>query len=195
LLWVRKRCCARVGARDGAPVAESVRAPLPGVSLGFGDDPAGDSRGGGCSCATGYRVDNDRGSAIAEDGMVIVAEGYVGRDHGNVGGAIGGDDERKIRDVAGGGCVMAVLGAAGIEVRASALEVRRIALRDLVNVDGVFARRKIFDVERDFDAFRRAGELRGSDVLAVGILEFHGYRFGSGAAVRFLGLGGRSQSE
>jgi hypothetical protein len=53
-----------------------------------------------------------------------------------------------------------MLSAAGIEVRASGFEVGRIAFGDLMNVNGVFARRQILDVQRDFDAFWRAGKLR-----------------------------------
>jgi hypothetical protein len=62
-------------------------------------------------------------------------------------------------------------------------------------VDGVFSRRKILDVQRDFNAFRRAGKLGSAHALAFGIFEFHGYRFGSGTAMRILGLGRGSQSE
>ena len=90
---------------------------------------------------------------------------------------------------------MAVLRAAGIEMGASGFEVGRIALCDLMNVDGVFSRRKILDVQRDFNAFRRAGKLGGAHALAVGIFEFNGYRFGSRAATRILGLDRGSQSE
>jgi len=102
----------------------------------------------------------DRCSTIAENGVVIVAESYVWRDYGNVGCAIGADDERKIRDVTGRGAIVAMLSAAGIEVRASGFEVGRIAFSDLMNVNGVFARRQILDVQRDFDALWRAGKLR-----------------------------------
>ena len=79
-----------------------------------------------------------------------------------MGGAVGGDDERKIRDVADGGGVMVMFNATGIEVRSSGLEVRRIAFGDLMDVDGMFAWRKILDVQRDFDAFWRAGKLAPS---------------------------------
>ena len=146
-------------AGDGAPVAESMRAPLRAVLLRLTDDAAGDSRRGSCSCAACYRVNHNRSSSIAKDGVVIVAEGYVGRDDRNVGGAVGANDERKIRDVASRCCVMAVLSAAGIEMRASGFEVGRFAFCDLMNVDGVFAWRQILDVQCDFDAFRRAGKL------------------------------------
>src|SRR6202035_5061679 len=124
-------------AGDGAPVAESMRAPAPAVFLRLADDAAGDSCRGSCSRAARYGVNHNRRSSIAEDGVVIVAEGYVGRDDRNVGGAVGADDERKIRDVACGRPVVTVLRAAGTEVRASGFEVGRVALCDLMNVDGV----------------------------------------------------------
>jgi hypothetical protein len=57
-----------------------------------------------------------------------------------------------------------------------------------MNVDGVFARRKTLDVQRDFDAFWSAGKLRGAHTLAVGIFEIDCHCFGSRATVRILGL-------
>jgi hypothetical protein len=144
----------------GAPETISIRAPVPATSLWFADDPAGNARRGGGSGATGKCMDYDRCSTIAENGVVIVAESYVWRDYGNVGCAIGTDDERKIRNVACGSAIVAMLSATGIEVRASGFEVGRVAFSDLMNVNGVFARRQILDVERDFDAFWRAGKLR-----------------------------------
>lgn len=131
-------------------------------------------------------MDDDRGAAIAKDGMIVVAECYVRSDYRNVGGAVGGDNEREIRDVSRGRTVMMMLGAAGVEMGASRLEVWRIAQSDLVNVDGMLAGRKIFDVKSDLDAVRRAGKKRRSNTLAFGILEFYSDRFGRGAAVRIL---------
>src|SRR5580700_8439154 len=136
-----------------------MRATVGAVFLRLTDDAAGDARRGSRSCAACYGVNHDRSSSIAKDGGVIVAEGYVGRDDRNVGGAVGANDERKIRDVASRCCVMAVLSAAGIEMRAGGLEVGRFAFCDLMNVDGVFAWRQILDVQCDFDAFRSAGKL------------------------------------
>jgi len=101
-------------------------------------------------------VDYDGGATVTEDGVVIVAESYVGGDYGDVGGTVGAYDQGKIGDVAGGCGVMVVFGTAGVEVRTGGFEVGRIALRDLMNVEGVFARREIFDVQRDFNALRRA---------------------------------------
>ncbi len=145
--------------------------------LRFLDDAAGDARGSGGSAAFRHRVDYDCGSAVAKDGVVIVAESYVWCNDGNMGGAVGGDDERKIRDVADGGGVMVMFNATGIEVRASGLEVRRIAFGDLMDVDGMFAWRKILDVQRDFDAFWRAGKLGRPNIVTIGIPEFDGHRF------------------
>lgn len=60
--------------------------------LGFGDDGASDPRWSGGSGALRCRVNDDGGSSIAEDGMVIVAEGYVWRNDGDMGGAVGRHD-------------------------------------------------------------------------------------------------------
>jgi hypothetical protein len=108
---------------------------------------------------------------------------------------VSADDKRKIRDVARGSAVVVVLSAARIEVGTCGLKIGRVTFGNLMNVDGMFARWQIFDVERDFDTFRRAGKLRCSHALAVGILEFDDYRLGSGAAMRLLGLGGRIEGE
>lgn len=147
------------------------------LSLWPSDDAAGNTRGSGRSAAFRHRVDHDRGTSITEDGVVIVAQSDIWRDDGNVGGAIGGNDERKIRDVAGGGCVVVVFSAAGIEVRSRGLEVWRFAFCDLMDMDGMFAWRKILDVQRYFDPFGRPGEQRRSNIVAIGIPEFDGHRF------------------
>jgi hypothetical protein len=64
-------------------------------------------------------------------------------------------------------------------MRTGGFEVGRIALRDLMNVEGVFAGRKIFDVQRDFDALRRARKYARTHTLAVGVFELDRHRLGS----------------
>lgn len=142
--------------------------------LGSLDDSAGNARG---SCGTspfGYRMNDDRGASIAEDGVIVVAESYVGRDNGNVRSAVGSDDQGKIRDVAGGRPVVMVRATAGIEVGTCGSEARRVAFCDLMDVNGVFAGREILDVQSDFHAFRSAGKSGASHDLAFRILEFDG---------------------
>jgi hypothetical protein len=112
-----------------------------------------------------------------------------------MGSAVGGDDKRKIWDVAGGGRTVVVFSATGIEVRARGGEVGGITLCHLMDVDGMLARRKILDVESDFDAFGSARKQRCSHILAVGILEFNSNWLGAGVAMSLLGLGRGSQSE
>jgi hypothetical protein len=112
-----------------------------------------------------------------------------------MGSAVGGDDKRKIWDVAGGGRTVVVFSATGIEVRARGGEVGGITLCHLMDVDGMLARRKILDVESDFDAFGSARKQSCSHILAVGILEFNSNWLGAGVAMSLLGLGRGSQSE
>src|SRR4029077_20960719 len=66
----------------------------------LGDDAAGDARRSTCASAASNGVNDDGGSAIAEDGVSICAESYVWSDGAGVGGAICGDDQRKVRNVA-----------------------------------------------------------------------------------------------
>src|SRR5271155_283701 len=140
--------CARRRVEEG----RGKPRPYEDWAFGVGGDAAGDAGWGCAFCATGNRVDDD--GAIAEVRVVVVAEGYGWRDDGDVGSAVSADDQGKIRDVAGGHSVVSMFGAARIEVRASGFEIGRIAFCDLVNVQGVFTRGKILDVQRDFDAFR-----------------------------------------
>ena len=157
------------------------------------DDAASDPRWRRRSSAPCNGVNNNRSPTVAKDGMVIVAKSYVRRDHRNVRGAVGADNERKIRYVAGRHAVMAVLGAAGIEVRTGGLEVRRVALGNLMDVDGMLAGRQILDVQCNFDALRTAGKLGSANALAFGVLEFDSHWF---AAVRLLShRGGRQREE
>jgi hypothetical protein len=172
-----------------------IRALLPAILLRLADDPTGNARRGGSSSATGYCVNYDRGSSIAENGVIVGAESHVWRDYGNVRRTVSADDKRKIRDVARGGAFVTVLSAAWIEMGTCGLKIRRVTRGNLMNVDGVLSRWQIFDVERDFDTFRRAGKLRCPHALALGVLEFDDYWLGSGAAMRLLGLGGRSEGE
>ena len=61
--------------------------------FGFGDGAAGYARRGGAAGASGYSVNDNGGTTVAEDRVFIRAEGNVWRDGGDVSGTIGSDDE------------------------------------------------------------------------------------------------------
>lgn len=172
--------------------SEALRAA---VSLWPLDDPTGDASRCCGSAAFGDGMDYNRGTPVAENGVIVIAESDIWRDQGNLGRAVGGHDERKIRDIPGGGCAVLVFSTAGIEVRAGGLKVRRIALGGLMDVDRMFAGRKVLDVQRDFDAFGGAGKHGRSNVMTFGILEFNGYRLCTAVSMRLLGPGSGVQSQ
>ena len=63
-------------------------------------------------------------------------------------------------------------------MRTGGLEVGTFALGELVDVERVFAGRKIFDVELDADAVRSLGERGGADDLILRVLDFNGEGLG-----------------
>src|SRR5208282_2071839 len=69
--------------------------------------------------------------------------------------------------------VQSMLLAIGIEVPSRRLEIRGVALRILMKVDGMFAGRKIFEI--DFHSDSRGGfpQNRGAHHLALSILELN----------------------
>jgi hypothetical protein len=64
---------------------------------------------------------------------------------------------------------------------AGGFEIGRLALGDLMNVDGVFAWRKTLDIERDFDTLGRGRQCGRANTLALGILDVYGNGFIGGA--------------
>ncbi len=58
-----------------------------------------------------------------------------------------------------------------IEVRSGRLKIRWIAFRHLVNVQGMFARRQIGDIQLDVHSMRRFRKRGCTDVLTIGILK------------------------
>jgi len=129
-------------------------------------------------------VDDDGGATIAEDGVVVRAEGNVGSDGAGVSSAVRANDQGKVGNVAGGMDTVSMPGS--IEVRTRGFEVGRFAKGVLVNVDGVCAGRKIFDVESDFDAGGRGGQEGGADALPLGINEIDGNGLGGGMGMGVL---------
>ena len=148
-------------------------------ACGFRDDGAGDTRRRGAAGLGGYGVDNHRGAAVAEDGVGVVAERDMRSDDRGVSGAVGTDDQRKVGDVARGKTASVIVAGAavGIEVRTGRLEVGPFAFGELVDVEGVFAGRKVFDVELDANAVRSLGEGGAADDLILSVFDFNGERF------------------
>src|SRR5260370_6152406 len=136
--------------------------------FGLGDDAAGDARGSTAAGAAGYGVNDNRGPAIAEDGVSIRAESYIGSDGARVGCAVRSNDQSKVRDIASG---HSLVGVSAAKMRSGGLEVGRLTLGHLMNVEGVLTRREILDIEGYFDALGRGRESRSADALALCILD------------------------
>ncbi len=112
------------------------------------DWPAGDAiarvPGGIGLHVVGFRVNNDGGAAVAEERVGAVAEGHVFVFHGGIGFALHIDCEvQHVAGVVAFGVIEPVLFAVGIEMRPGGLEVGRIALRILMEVNGVLAGRQV----------------------------------------------------
>jgi len=117
-----------------------------------GDAVAGVAGGIGLH-VVGFGVDDDRGAAVAEEGMRAVAESYVFVLQGRVGFAFHVDGEvQHVAGVVAFGIIESVLLAIGIEMRAGGFEVGRIALRVLVEVDGVLAGRQVVKMKLEGNA-------------------------------------------
>src|SRR5260221_11195977 len=70
-----------------------------------------------------------------------------------------------------------------VEMWGGGLEVGRLALGVLMDVQRMLARWQALDVQLDFYSVRSFAEHGGSDVLTLGVFDFHGNRFGRGGAV------------
>src|SRR5258707_4688287 len=70
-----------------------------------------------------------------------------------------------------------------VEVWAGGLEVRRVALGVLMDVQGMLARRQTLDVQLDLYAMWSFAKHGGPDALTLGVLDFHGNRFRRGGGV------------
>jgi hypothetical protein len=120
--------------------------------------------------------------------VLIGAEGHIGRDSRDVSSAVGRNDQRKIGDIARGMALVRM--ACGIEVSSSRFKVGRLAFGVLVDVNGMFARGKILDVESDLDASGNRRQESSSHALALGIDEVDGYGLGRGMGMSVLGESG-----
>lgn len=151
-------------------------------SVWFGDYAAGYAGGG--AAAGGYGVDDDGGAAVAENGVIIGAERNVGRDRGDLGSAVRGNNQGKIRNVSSRMTAVGVV--FGVEVRARGFEIGWIAFRILMDVNGMFSGRKIFDVQRDFDAGGSGSQKSAAHALAPSIDQIHGDGFAGGMGMGIL---------
>ena len=91
--------------------------------------------------------------------MIVCAERNVRRDYRSMGCSVGANDQRKIRDVtcrqSGVVRVIAFRCAAWVEVGSGRFEIRRLAFRELMDMQGMLARRQVLDVELDSYAMGR----------------------------------------
>src|SRR5262245_44223123 len=114
--------------------------------LGLRDHSAGDPRRRSAIGRTAYRMYYQCRSVIAEDRMIIAAESHVRRDNRNMRGSVRSDDQFKIGDVSCGRAGVVVSACRPGKVRSRRLEVRSLALRNLMDVDGMRSGRQAFDV-------------------------------------------------
>ena len=126
----------------------------------------------------GDGVNHHRGAAVAENRVAVGAQRDVGRDDRGVSGAVGTHDQREIRNVTGGQRAVVVRSAIGIEMRPGGLEVGSFALGELMDVERVFAGRKVFDVEFDPYSVGSIGERSGADDLILGVFNVYDQRLG-----------------
>jgi len=138
-----------------------------------GDAVAGVARGVGL-LVVGLGVHYDCGASVAEQGMAVAAERdvfilplemrFAVRAHGEVGVVTGVVTFRILQSM---------LLSIGIEVASRGLEVRGVALRVLMKVDSMFARRQIFEIDFHLNARGRLPKNRGAYNLALGIFDLN----------------------
>src|SRR5450432_2406800 len=87
-----------------------------------------------------------------------------------------------------------MVGVRRAKMRAGGFEVGRIALGELMDVNGMLAGGQVLYVQLDFYAFGRGGESGGADVVAVGVSDLDGRGFGL-AERRRRECGGRGNED
>jgi hypothetical protein len=144
-----------------------------------GDAVAGVSGGIGLHVVS-FGVDDDCGAPVGEERMRPFAEGHVFVLDTRVRFSLRTNGEvQHIAGVMAFRILESMLFAVGIEVRAGRLEIRSIAFRVLMKVDGVLAERKIVQLQLEGDAGAFCRQSDGADVFSLGILEVD---FGFGGA-------------
>src|SRR5262249_10867612 len=125
----------------------------------------------------------------------IIAHGDIGRHHRTLRLSLHIGDE--VRYVAGMGALCALQSmmlAIGIEVSTRGFEVRPFALRSLMHVDGMIARRQIVQIQLDGHAVVCGGELGRSHTLSLSVLQVDGYGLGPLVFSPGRGKDGKQQS-
>src|SRR5271165_1183127 len=159
-----------------SPIANVVRA-LPSWRLfrnhAAGDAVAGVARGIGLH-VVGLGVNHERGASVGEQRISFRAHAQydVGILNGGLGSAVGLHGEvGHVAVVVSGGIEEAVLLLVRIEVRAGRLEVGRIALGVLMEMQRVIAGRQALHIEFDLNAFTRRLDRGRADAVALGVLK------------------------
>ena len=118
-----------------------------------------------------FCVDHECCAAVSEKRVSVIAEVYVLVGDAYFCFSVGADGEvGHVAGVMAIGIVEAVLLAVRIEMRARGFEVRPFAFRDLMEVDRVFTRREIFEVEVQADSSSLIFvQDYGADIFALGI--------------------------
>lgn len=185
--------------RGGAPHADSKELYASAIGLDealfwFADYAAGDARRGSGGSSSGDRMNHDCGSAVAENGMIVRAHRDVGRNDRCVAGSISSDNQRKIGDISGRQTRVLSMAGSAVEVWPSGLEVGRLALGGLMDVQGMLARRQTLYIQLDLYAMGGFAEHGGADTLALRVLDFNGDRFSRSSApgVRNRNAGGEN---
>src|SRR5260370_14019950 len=102
--------------------------------FGFADYTASNTRRSGAGGSTSDGVNDDGGPAVAENGMLVSAEGNIGSDHRRVAGSISSHDQRKVRNISGGHAQVAAVAAGAVPARSSGLAPRRPPLSFLMDL-------------------------------------------------------------
>jgi hypothetical protein len=113
-------------------------------------------------------VNHEGGAPIVENGIRPGLYRKIRHDNIHLAFAVGTDVKvQQIAHVKTLRIVEAVLVHGGVEMAAGALKRRAFTLANIVNVNGVRARRQIHEVHFDADAVRRGCDLGGADLLPL----------------------------
>jgi len=119
-------------------------------------------------------MDDQRRSAIRKDGVIVATQVDIRIGHRSFGRSIGGDSEIfHVSGMRSLGILQTVMFFVGIEVAAGGSESRRLALGVLMDVDSMFAGRKILQIQLDLDTVGLASAKRcDSDAFPLGVFQF-----------------------
>lgn len=160
----------RVGFRSFLPAASAYRSLLRDCAAG--DARAGVARRVGLH-VVGRGMNDQRSSAVAENGVRTSTHRYIGSDRCFLRGPVG--CYRKVLHIAGVRALRVlqpVLLLLRIEMPARRRESWNLALRVLMNMNGVLAGRQILQIQCDLHSIRAIrGKRSSSDTLALSILE------------------------